>query len=474
MNDDIVLMSMSSIVRAIRDEVLEPVHTALEMGEEPDERLLCPFFLLGNFGVGKTQIIKGIAQQLTEEWTAMGDKYNRCGFKHIGLANISELDLAGLPYASDADSEGNKQTKYAATSQLPNVANGDPEIGILMFDEICSASIAVRASALTLLDGTRGTMGYKLPLYWIVVCVGNGADDGGIYNGLENVVTNRGRTIRVDLEQSLGEWLTWGEKSKRVHPEVVSFLNFEPGMRYTATGGDFGDGELRGVGTPRTWELASAMIFELDRQFAGVTAGGADIRERKARLEAFRKKRGEDAFESGGVQEMNVAVVDKKGKKGADTPSLSKPKFNSAQEGLLRSFVGPRAGNAFLAYYSFNGEVYAADDILAGRIKKVSATLDPMAFQISADGAMAVLKSYVFKPKETTDVEIGGLAHFIEFLVLAAENRSGALADATIKRLFEAVPRVRMVLTDPRFESDYPTAFEKFVSFLETADYAGG
>ena len=55
----------------------------------------------------------------------------------------------------------------------------------------------MRAAAYQLLDGQRALGNYKLPEKWICVGLGNGPDDGGVFNGAEAALFTRCYGFRV-------------------------------------------------------------------------------------------------------------------------------------------------------------------------------------------------------------------------------------------------------------------------------------
>ena len=166
-----------------------------------DELYEHPMLFLGKSGIGKTESLMGLAK-------TMG-----IGFKEFRLILTNEVDLMGTP-TIDKDADGSQWSSFATPKTMPD-AKKDGEIGILLFDEITSATANVRTAAMQLMDKSRSLGNYKLPPKWLIVCLGNGEEDGGNFNGMEFAFLNRCISYRVRTEvdctdpvKGLG-WVQW-------------------------------------------------------------------------------------------------------------------------------------------------------------------------------------------------------------------------------------------------------------------------
>ena len=180
-----------------------------------DELFQTPMLFIGKSGIGKTEAIMGLAK-------SMG-----IGFKEFRLILTTEVDLMGTPNI-EKDPDGSEWSSFATPRTMPSVEN-DGEVGILLFDEITSATANVRTAAMQLMDKSRKLGNYKLPPKWLIVCLGNGEEDGGNFNGMEFAFLNRCISYRVKIEvdctdpvKGLG-WIQWAMQNK-VNPSVVSFI----------------------------------------------------------------------------------------------------------------------------------------------------------------------------------------------------------------------------------------------------------
>ena len=165
-----------------------------------------PVIGIGKSGVGKTMSIYELTQELG------------IGFCELRLVTMTETDLLGIPTIE------NGRTTWASNDLLPMVER-DGEAGILVLDEITSATSTIRAAAYQLLDSKRALGNYKLPPKWKVIALGNGPDDGGVYSGIESAFMSRATCYRI--EPDFATWKAWAIKNN-INPTVVAFLSSEP------------------------------------------------------------------------------------------------------------------------------------------------------------------------------------------------------------------------------------------------------
>lgn len=203
-----------------------------------------PVVVLGKMGMGKTASLKGLADELG------------IGYAELRLVNMTETDMLGIPTVS---AQGT--TTYASNDLLP-IVERDGERGILALDEITSCSATMRAAAYQLLDGQRALGNYKLPDKWICVGLGNGPDDGGVFNGAEAALFTRCYGFRVapNLE-SFKEYAI----ASGMNPSVVAYLSYDPSKLHV-----YDPDELDGLcPCPRTWEKLSKLLNAKEKYNGG-------------------------------------------------------------------------------------------------------------------------------------------------------------------------------------------------------------
>lgn len=226
--------------------------------EQIEDGDFTPIIGIGKSGVGKTEAIGELTKELG------------IGFCELRLVTMTETDLLGIPTINEYG-----RTDWASNNLLPHV-DRDGESGILVLDEITSATSTIRAAAYQLLDSKRALGNYKLPDKWIVVALGNGPDDGGVFQGMEVAFLSRCRCWRI--EPDLRTWKKWAI-DKGVNPTVVAFLSSMPEYLHKLN-----TDEIAGIfPCPRSWTSLSTKLNKseeknnnqpLDQESVDVYAGG--------------------------------------------------------------------------------------------------------------------------------------------------------------------------------------------------------
>lgn len=197
-----------------------------------------PLFFLGKGGIGKSASIEALAKELN------------IGYIDIRLLLYTETDIKGIPYPDDK----REYTVWLQNDILPRVER-DGDKGILVFDEITSAMKSVRTAIYQLLNERR--LGdYVLPEGWTLVCLGNGEEDGGDYNGLEGNFANRCSLFRVqpDIDAFKEYALLAG-----FNDDVIAYLNWcnEDLQTYND---DVDSEENLVFASPRSWKAVSDIL----------------------------------------------------------------------------------------------------------------------------------------------------------------------------------------------------------------------
>lgn len=194
-----------------------------------------PIFGLGKGGIGKTESIADLAKELG------------IGYIDIRLLLYSEVDLKGIPYPDSS----NTHTIWLQNSILP-IASRDGDKGILVLDEITSPSKSVRTAAYQLLN-ERKLGEYILPDNWLIVCLGNGEEDGGDFQGMEGNFANRCSVFNV--VPNLDAWKSWAYRSG-VNYLVTAYVSWRPSDLHTYNP----DNEEMLFASPRSWNAVSDIL----------------------------------------------------------------------------------------------------------------------------------------------------------------------------------------------------------------------
>lgn len=202
-----------------------------------EEKNFRPIFGLGKGGIGKTEAIMNLAKNEL-----------KIGYIDVRLLLYNETDLKGIPYPD----EHHISTVWLQNNILPNEER-DGKDGILVFDEITSCARSVRTAAYQLLNERR--LGeYVLPEGWMVVCLGNGEEDGGDFQGMEGNFANRCSVFNVvhDLET----WKEWAMERK-INSLVVAYVSFKPADLHSFNP----DSETEMLfASPRSWKAVSDIL----------------------------------------------------------------------------------------------------------------------------------------------------------------------------------------------------------------------
>jgi hypothetical protein len=216
--------------------------------------LKLPVHLWGAPGIGKSSIVRQLAQQ-------MGRK---C--RDIRMTLLNPVDLRGIPVARDGI------TEWLAPAFLPH----DPKsTDVVFLDELNAAPPAVQAAAYQLvLDRRVGE--YQLPEGCVILAAGNRGTDRAVTYEMPSPLRNR--FVHIEVEHNLEDWKDWA-LGTGINPMVVSFLNFKSELLFKF------DPKVhtRAFPTPRSWEFASKLVDSLgvaaaakkSELFAGLLHEGA-------------------------------------------------------------------------------------------------------------------------------------------------------------------------------------------------------
>lgn len=192
-----------------------------------------PVFIWGAPGIGKSSIVKQIAESKALE------------FIDLRLSLLDPTDLKGIPFFNAETKEG----VWAKPSFLPSVADSK---GILFLDEINTAPPAVQASAYQLiLDRKVGE--YELPSGWSIVAAGNRENDRGVVYKMPPPLANR--FVHFEMEVDFNDWKAWAYTAK-IESAIIAYLAYDKSMLFTfdATSNE------KSFATPRSWEYVDSII----------------------------------------------------------------------------------------------------------------------------------------------------------------------------------------------------------------------
>jgi len=188
-----------------------------------------PVMLWGPPGVGKSQIIAGIAAR------------HDVPLIDLRLSQMEPTDLRGIPFRKGENVE------WSTPAMLPDAVRHGPA-GILFLDEINAAPPSVSAAAYQLiLDRRLGD--YVIPKGWAIFAAGNRQGDRGVTYAMPAPLANR--FTHYEVEAHLDDWVTWA-LGKGIDERVLGFLRFRPDLLFSY------DAAHNPVAfpSPRSWEYA--------------------------------------------------------------------------------------------------------------------------------------------------------------------------------------------------------------------------
>ncbi len=224
-----------------------------------DEKI--PTFLWGPPGIGKSSIVKQIAE-------AKGVQ-----FIDLRLSLMDPTDLKGIPFYDKHE----HHAVWAPPSFLPK-----GESGILFLDELNSAPPAVQASAYQLiLDRRVGE--YELPEGWAIVAAGNRESDRGVVYRMPSPLANR--FVHFEMDVHVDDWRDWAYKSG-IDERIIAYIGYknEDLFSFDPTLNE------KSFATPRSWEFVHGVLrSRMDEKLLLDAIGGAVGRERAVNFLSFSK-----------------------------------------------------------------------------------------------------------------------------------------------------------------------------------------
>ncbi|QFR50036.1 AAA domain-containing protein [Sulfurimonas lithotrophica] len=245
-----------------------------------------PVFLWGAPGIGKSSIVKQIAQK------------KDIGFIDLRLALMDPTDLKGIPFY-DRDAH---QALWAPPAFLPK----DGE-GILFLDELNSAPPSVQASAYQLiLDRRVGE--YELPDGWAIVAAGNREGDKGVTYKMGAPLANR--FVHFEMDISVEDWCDWAYQNN-IDESIIGYISYKNEHLFTFDAKNL----EKSFATPRSWEYVDKVLkSEIDASVLLETISGAISKEVAVGYLSFKKVQNklpniEDILNSGEAEYPQEADV---------------------------------------------------------------------------------------------------------------------------------------------------------------------
>jgi hypothetical protein len=250
-----------------------------------------PLFLWGPPGIGKSELVEGIAAELGG---LMID---------LRLGQMEPTDIRGIPFY-------NKDTgkmDWAPPVDLPDAETAKQyPIVVLFLDELNSAAPSVQSAAYQLILNRRVGK-YVLPDNVVMVAAGNRESDKGVTYRMPTPLANR--FVHQEMKVDFASWQEWAVKN-RIHKDVVGYLSFAKQDLY-----DFDSKSAsRAFATPRSWSFVSQLLDDevdsetLTNLIAGTVGEGLAVKFMAHRKVASQMPSPADIL-TGKVKDLQVKEV---------------------------------------------------------------------------------------------------------------------------------------------------------------------
>jgi hypothetical protein len=254
-------------------------------------RVKRPLFLWGPPGIGKSELVEGIAAELGG---LMID---------LRLGQMEPTDIRGIPFYN----KEKNVMEYAPPIDLPDEETASQyPIVVLFLDEMNSAPASVQAAAYQLILNRRVGK-YKLPDNVVMVAAGNRESDKGVTYRMPTPLANR--FIHQEMKVDFASWQEWAVMNK-IHKDVVGYLSFAKQDLY-----DFdAKSASRAFATPRSWSFVSQLLSDEDDDetltnlVAGTVGEGLAVKFMSHRKVASRMPNPKDILD-GKVKDLQVKEV---------------------------------------------------------------------------------------------------------------------------------------------------------------------
>ena len=187
-----------------------------------------PVFLWGPPGVGKSDVVAQVAQDMKFE------------LRDVRLSLLDPIDLKGFPTIDTVK----KQMKWLPADFLPTKGKG-----LLFLDEMNSAPQSVQAAAYQLVLN-RKIGDYELPVGWSIMAAGNRAGDRSVVHAQPAALANR--FMHLDFEVSTDDWNIWA-MGNEIHDDLRAFIQFRPNLLHCFDAAT----NPRAFPTPRSWSFVN-------------------------------------------------------------------------------------------------------------------------------------------------------------------------------------------------------------------------
>lgn len=182
------------------------------------ERNCLPIYLEGAPGIGKTEIVEQISEEL------------EIGFVRFSLVHHTRNSLLGLPVIQELES-GDKYTSYTMSEIIAKVleqVGGGKKEGILLLDEFPCMSESIMPAMLAFLQ-TKNIGLHTLPRGWVIVLCGNPPKYNKSARKFDSAILDRIRKIVIEFDATC--FVEYGRKIG-LEKHILDYLELHPSHTY--------------------------------------------------------------------------------------------------------------------------------------------------------------------------------------------------------------------------------------------------
>ncbi|MBR3600214.1 MAG: AAA family ATPase [Lachnospiraceae bacterium] len=205
-----------------------------------------PFYLEGGPGIGKTEVVAQVAEELG------------IGFVSFSLTHHTRNSLLGLPVIEEL--QCGKYTEYTMSEIIAKVMEKKEQgykEGILLLDEFSCVSDSIMPAMLAFLQ-TKNIGAHSLPEGWIIVLCGNPKEYNKNARSFDAAVLDRLRKLKVRFEPKV--FISYA-REKGFHPTICDYLEKHENYVYKCVV----NSKEETLVTCRGWENLSHAIYGMEQ-----------------------------------------------------------------------------------------------------------------------------------------------------------------------------------------------------------------